>query len=144
MALDQTVRTEVVKNIIKYEKRINHFYLDSVGKVTVGIGHLIPNKQSVTSITMCKVANNLPGPLATVQDKQKEYDTIAKQKIGYKAEWYAKHTMLIMKDADSTALLNKHVDSFYKELTTIYKKSNGYPYDFDKLEIGRASCRERV
>lgn len=134
MALDQTVRAEVVKNIIKYEKKINHFYLDSLGKVTVGIGHLIPNKQLVSMVTMYKVVNKLPGQMATSQDKQKEYDTIAKQKIGYKAEWYAKHTTLTMKDADCTALLNKHVASFYKELTNLYKKSNGYPDDFDKLD----------
>lgn len=134
MALDQAVRTEVVANIKKFEKNINHFYLDSVGKVTVGVGHLIPNKMAVSAVVMYKLINKLPGTLATLQEKQKEYDTIAKQKRGYKAEWYAKHTTLIMKDTDSTALLNKHVDSFYKELTTIYTKAKGYPDDFDKLD----------
>lgn len=134
MALDQSVRTEVVKNILTFEKRINHFYLDSVGKVTVGIGHMMPNKTAVSSITMYKVKNKLPGTMATLIEKQKEFDTILKQKKNYKAEWYAKHTTMIMKDADSTSLLNKHVDSFYKELSSTYKKSKGYPDDFDKLD----------
>lgn len=134
MALDQSVRTEVVKNILTFEKRINHFYLDSVGKVTVGIGHMLPNKMAVSSITMYKVKNKLPGAMATLMDKQKEFDAILKQKKNYKAEWYEKHTTLVMKDADSTALLNKHVDSFYKELIATYKKSKGYPDDFDNFD----------
>lgn len=134
MALDKTVRIEVVNNILKFEKKINHFYLDSVGKVTVGVGHLIPNKMAVGTVTMYKVVNKLPGIIATAQEKQKEYDTILKQKRGYKAEWYAKYTTLAMKDSDSTALLNRHIDTFYKELTTIYKKAKGYPDDFDNMD----------
>lgn len=134
MALDQSVKLEVVKNIIKFEKEINHFYLDSVGKVTVGVGHLIPNKLAVSAVTMHKLVNKMPGALATLQEKQKEFDVISKQKRGYKAEWYGKHATLVMKSADSKALLNKHVDSFYKELTSIYTKAKGYPDDFDKLD----------
>lgn len=38
-----------------------------------------------------------------------------------------------MKDTDIDLLLYKHIDSFYRELTNIYKKANGYPDDFDKL-----------
>lgn len=125
MPLDQSVRAEVVKNIIKFEKNINHFYLDSVGKVTVGIGHLIPNKMAVRSVVMYKRINMLPGAVANLQEKQKR---------GYRAEWYAKHSTLIMKDKDIKALLNKHVDSFYRELTTIYSKAKGYQDDFDNFD----------
>jgi len=134
MPLDQTVRTEVASKIIKFENKINHFYLDSVGKVTVGVGHMIPNKQSVSSITMYRIVNKLPGAMATLLEKQKEFDNISKQKRNYKAEWYAKHTTLMMKDTDITAQLNKHIDSFYKELSITYTKAKGYPDDFDKLD----------
>lgn len=41
---------------------------------------------AVNSVVMYKLINKLPGTLATLQEKQKEYDTIAKQKRGYKAE----------------------------------------------------------
>ncbi len=141
MALDQSVRMEVIINIKKFERNISHFYLDSVGKVTVGIGHLIPNRASVKPVVMYKLINKLPGNMATFQEKQKEYDTIVKQKRGYKAEWYAKHTTLIMKNTDSIALLNKHVTTFYKELTTIYTKAKGYPSDFDKqIKMFRPHC----
>lgn len=134
MALDQSVRAEVVKNILTFEKKVNHFYLDSVGKVTVGIGHVIPNKMAVSSITMYKVKNKLPCAMATLMEKQKEFDDILKQKKNYKAEWYQKFTTLVMKDADINAQLNKHIDSFYKELSATYKKSKGYPDNFDNFD----------
>lgn len=38
-----------------------------------------------------------------------------------------------MKDSDVNAQRDKHINSFYTELTNIYKKSNGYPDNFDSL-----------
>ena len=134
MPLNAQVKSEVIKNIIKYEKKINHFYLDSLGNVTVGVGHMIKNKQAAALIPMNKLVNNQPGPPATPQEKQKEFDTIIKQKRNYKAEWYKQFTSLVIKDVDITRQLNNHIDSFYKELTVIYKKTNGYSNDFDKLD----------
>ncbi|OQY11433.1 MAG: hypothetical protein B6I30_06810 [Desulfobacteraceae bacterium 4572_187] len=132
MALTAEVKKEVAKKIEEYEGRVNHLYLDSVGKVTVGVGHLIPNKNSM-SINLYKMKNNMPTQLATLPEKQAEYEKIIKQKKGYKASWYKQHTTLVMKDTDINTLRDKHIDSFYKELTNIYKKSKGYPNDFDKL-----------
>lgn len=102
--------------------------------MTVGIGHLIPNRQSVSSITMHTLKNGQPAILATFKDKQVEYDAIVKKPRGYKAEWYKKYTALVMKDSDITVLLNKHVSSFYKELSAHYTKSKGYPENFDQLD----------
>ncbi|WP_392343098.1 hypothetical protein [Pseudoalteromonas prydzensis] len=72
MPLNPQVKAEVIKNIIKYEKKINHFYLDSQGYVTTGVGHMIKNKQAATLLPMNKVVNNQPGPPATPLEKQKE------------------------------------------------------------------------
>jgi len=134
MALSQVVKTEVVANIIKYEKKISHFYLDSVGEVTVGVGHLVQNRNAVGNLVMYKVVNNFPTTLASLADKQKEYDAVSRMKKNYRAEWYGKHTTLVMKNADLTALLDKQINLFYKELSRIYTKANGYPDDFDKLD----------
>lgn len=131
--LGTDVRPEVAKKLEEYEGRVNHLYLDSVGKVTVGVGHLIPNRIAVGSINLYKVQNNLPGQLASLQEKQTAYDTIAKQPKGYIASRYKQYTKLVMKDTDINALRDKHLDSFHTELTNIYRKSKGYPDDFDKL-----------
>lgn len=102
--------------------------------MTTGVGHMIKNKQVASLLPMNRVVNNQPGPPVTPLEKQKEFEVIAKQKRNYKAEWYKQFTTLIIKDIEITRQLNQHMDSFYKELSTIYKKSNGYYDDFDKLD----------
>lgn len=131
MPLNHTVKQEVIRNIERYEGRVNHLYLDSLGKVTIGIGHLIPNKAATSSITMYKSSLNGLSNIANIQDKQVEYENIVKQPRGYPASWYKRHTTLVMKDSDVNALRDKHLESFYLELACIYKKKNGYPEDFD-------------
>lgn len=133
MALAADIKSEVGKKLKEYEGKLNHLYLDSLGKVTVGIGHLVANRTAMGPIPMFKTKNGVATQAATTQEKMNEYDTIAKLSKGYKASWYGKHTTLIMKEADIKNLLEKHIGSFYKELTTIYQKSKGYPDDFDNL-----------
>lgn len=38
-----------------------------------------------------------------------------------------------MKDSDINTQRDKHINSFYLELSRIYTKANGYTNDFDKL-----------
>ena len=133
MPLNATVKSTVITKLEEYEGRYNHLYLDTKGKVTVGVGHLLANKTAIHSVTMYKIVNNLPSIAATIPEKDTEYNNIAKQKKNYKASWYKQHTTLVMKDTDINAQRDKHIDSFYKELTGIYKKSNGYADDFDNF-----------
>ena len=135
MPLTANIRAELAKKLTQYEGKFNHLYLDTKGKVTVGVGHLVANRNDMSTITMYKTKNNLPSQLATLPDKQAEYDKIVKLPWGqrYGATSFKTHTALIMKDADINLLLNKHIDSFYNELTRIYNKTNGYTEDFDKL-----------
>lgn len=134
MPLSISIKTELSKNLYKYEGKFNHLYLDTKGKVTVGVGHLVANRVAISIVTLYK-KNKLPTQLATLSEKQAEYDTITKLPWGnrYGAATFKPHTNLIMKDADINLLLDKHINSFYRELSNIYKKTNGYPDDFDKL-----------
>lgn len=135
MPLSISIKTELSKNLYKYEGKFNHLYLDTKGKVTVGVGHLVANRVVISIINLYKTKNKLPTQLATLPEKQAEYDKISKLPWGnrYGAATFKPHTSLIMKDADINLLLDKHINSFYKELSNIYKKTNGYPDDFDKL-----------
>ncbi len=133
MPLDKDIKKKVIEKIEEYEKRINYLYLDSKGYVTIGVGHLVKDRNSMSSIVLCKTKNNVPYQLATIKEKQDEYDNVAKQPKNYKAAWYKQHTKLVMKKEDIDVLRNKDIDSFYKELTNIYKKSKGYHDNFDNL-----------
>jgi GH24 family phage-related lysozyme (muramidase) len=133
MPLKATVKTEVEKKIEEYEGRYNHMYLDSKAKVTIGVGHLIANRNAVASLMLYTTKNNQVVALASLTDKQAEYDVIAKQKKNYKGSWYKQYTKLIMKDFDINAQRTKHLDTFYKELTNLYSRVKGYASDFDNM-----------
>ncbi len=135
MPLAVSVKSELVKKIEQYEGRFNHLYLDTKGKVTIGVGHLIPNRNAIVMVALYTLKNKIPSLLANLAEKQAEYDKIAKLPYGqrYGASSFKSHTTLVMKDSDINTQKSKHINSFYTELTNIYKKSNGYPDDFDKL-----------
>ena len=137
MPLNAQVKTEVSKNIEAYEGRIPHLYLDTVGKVTVGIGHMIPNKVAMASVPMFKKGKNNLLVAASLAEKHTEYDTIKKQPFGkrYGASYYKKHTTLTMKDADINTQRDKHIMSFYKELTGYYSTANGFNKAFDAMPV---------
>jgi len=135
VALNSNVKSVVEKKLEEYEGRYNHMYLDSKAKVTVGIGHLIANKGAVISVTMYTEKNKMPHMVATMKQKQDEYDNLFKQKKNYKASWYKQHTSLIMKDTDINIQRKNHIDTFYSELVSVYKKTNGFKDDFDNFPI---------
>lgn len=133
MPLNTKVKTVVEKKLEEYEGRYNHMYLDSKGKVTIGVGHLIANKNALSTVTLYTVKNKLPSTAATVKQKQDEYDVIAKQKKNYKASWYQQHTSLVMKDADINKLRDSHITTFYSELSGMYTKAKGFTTGFDDM-----------
>lgn len=135
--LDATVKSEVSKNIETYEGRIPHLYLDTVGKVTVGIGHMVPSKVAMVTIPMYKPSAQNALKLATFQEKQNEYDAIKKQPFGrnYGASFYTNHATLVMKDIDINAQSESHIQSFYTELTAYYAANNGFSKDFDAMPV---------
>ena len=136
MAIATETRTTLKKNLIDYEDSINHLYLDTKGKVTVGIGHLIANKNAMSGVSLYKVKNKLLTQPATLLEKMTEYANIAKLPWGkrYGAKSFEKHTTLRMKEFDINTLLNKHIDNFYRELKNIYKKDKGYSKNFDDFD----------
>lgn len=130
MPLNASVKSRVAEKLEQYEGRLDHLYLDSKGKVTVGIGHMVPSSVAMASVTMYRKEEKAT-KVATFDQKKKEYETINKQSKGYRASWYKTHTTLFMKPADIEAQRDVHLNSFYTELTNIYKKGNGYADNFD-------------
>ncbi|EPF7652954.1 hypothetical protein ACXLRA_003135 [Vibrio vulnificus] len=135
MPLAESVKQEVSKKIEQYEGRSNHLYLDTKGKVTVGVGHLISSRNAIATVRLYKTKNNLPSQIATMIEKQEEYDNITKLPYGmrYGASSFKSHTTLVMKEIDINSQRDNHISSFYSELSSIYKKSNGYTDDFDNF-----------
>ncbi len=135
MPLNAKVKAEVINNTEKYEGRIPHLYLDTRGLVTVGIGHLIPNKASMAFVVMYKKGANNTLALASLAEKRAEYDTIKKQPYGFSrnASSYKAHTALVMKNHDIVAQKEKHILTFYGELAKYYTTVNGFAKNFDAM-----------
>jgi len=133
MPLKSSLKIIVQRKLEEYEGNYNHMYIDSKGKVTIGIGHLIANKSAVVSIMLYKSKHGQPTMPASAKEKQDEYDNILKQRKNYKASWYKQFTTLVMKNTDINTQRDKHITIFYRELSGMYRKTNGFPKDFDAM-----------
>lgn len=133
MALHADVRKSLSIKLEEYEGRIPHLYVDSVGRITVGVGHLIANRHEMSSLTFMSGGAGMPIRAATLKEKQDEFDAMAKQPKGHRAGWYERHATLTMRDPDIDGLLFAHIDEFHAKLVKAYSKAQGYPKDFDKL-----------
>ncbi len=109
----------------KYEGKINHMYLDSKGFVTVGVGHLITSLAAAQKLNF-KNAKNMPASAAEIKT---DYDAVKKQPANRLASSYKKHTKLTLPNNEIDKLTDKHIDSFEKELKTIYTGFNQFPSD---------------
>lgn len=133
MTLDTGVRRQVARKLETYEGRVDHFYLDSVGKVTVGVGHLIVDREAVADLAMETRIAGQPPATATLAQKRDEYDRIEAEAVGYRAGWYAQVAQLRMPDDEINRLRDHHIGRFHRELQGIYTRARGYPQEFDNL-----------
>lgn len=138
MSLKDSVKDALLEQIERLEGRVNHFYLDSVGKVTIGIGHQVASEAAAAELPL--YIPRMFGwwlPKATAEEKQAEYqfvqlngpDTLYR----YKASYYKQFTRLIMLDEDIEKLLFDHINSFHNELARFYNRKNGFYRDFDEF-----------
>jgi GH24 family phage-related lysozyme (muramidase) len=133
MALHADVRKSLTIKLEEYEGRIPHLYVDSVGRVTVGVGHMIANRNEMASLTFMTGGAGVPMRAATLKVKQDEFDAMAKQPKGRRAGWYEQHATLTMRAPDIDALTFAHIDSFHAKLVKAYSKARGHPQEFDSL-----------
>lgn len=138
MSLKDSVKDALLEQIERLEGRVNHFYLDSVGKVTIGIGHQVASEAAAAELPLF-----IPRMFgwwlrkATAEEKQAEYqfvqlngpDTLYR----YNASYYKQFTRMTMLDEDIEKLLLNHINSFHSELSRFYNRKNGFYRDFDEF-----------
>lgn len=52
MSLKDSVKDALIEQLEKLEGCVNHFYLDSVGKVTIGIGHQVVSEDAAAELPL--------------------------------------------------------------------------------------------
>ncbi|MGQ9427042.1 glycoside hydrolase family protein [Gilvimarinus sp. F26214L] len=111
------------KNLEKYEGRVNHMYLDSLGYVTVGIGHLLPSLSSAQAVKF----RNSKGMPATKDEIRVDYENIKKQAPNRLAGMYKRFTKLTLPNSEVDRLTDDHIKSFETELRSIYSGFDTFP-----------------
>lgn len=84
----------------EFEGEILHLYLDTVGKVTVGIGHMLPTADAIAPLGFFK-----DGQAASTADKRAAWQTVAaaQSMVGQVAGAYASLTDIRMTPESSAA-----------------------------------------
>ena len=130
MPLSAATRAKVDTALREWEGCANFLYLDTKGKVTIAVGHLVALKDDVKVIPLS--ADGGPATKeSTEKEKLDEYDRVNKLLSGKLLSYYRKTAKLFVKDSYIDASVSDHIDTFYANLVDDYTKANGYLWEFD-------------
>lgn len=123
---DQHLLIELLK---RGESAKDFLYQDSVGKVTIGTGNLLPTADSVTALSFI----NPDGSVATDQEKRDAYLSvwnapgIRLNNRAYRAEFYATFSTIRMPKSEISRLLSLRISQFYSEAKKLFPYFDTYP-----------------
>lgn len=109
---------------------IPHMYLDTVGKVTVAVGQMLPTAAAADALTFLRRDN---GQRATAAEITQDFGAVAQQPAGRLASFYKQFTQLDMPDDAIDALLDKRIDDFEAGLRRDFSAYDSYP---DAAKLG--------
>ena len=115
---------EVSADCTRWEGRISHMYLDTVAKVTVGVGQMLPDVAAAQKLAFVRRDNRA---LATPAEIKRDFDAVAAQPKGLLAASYRKATLLDLPDPAIDAVLKVMVDGFTAGLGKRFAGWAGYP-----------------
>jgi GH24 family phage-related lysozyme (muramidase) len=126
--------------IIDEEKPIDHMYLDSVNKVTVAVGHMMPDAASAARIKMYHYGTNA---VATDLEKKTEWNAMRKLSNGLpknnkSAGYYKASAKLFVTTTEVDTLLDADLAKSIRILRANYPKFDTFPEDAQVAMIDMA------
>ena len=115
---------DIFRHFEKHEGAIAHMYLDTVGKVTIGIGFMIPDPQSVL---VYRLINRASGAAATSQEKLADWTRVSQQVKGKIAGSYRRFTTLDMPVDEIKRVLDSKLRAFAESLRTQFAAFDSFP-----------------
>ena len=109
---------------------IPHMYLDTVGKVTVAVGQMLPTAAAAQTLTFIRRDN---GNQATDAEKRQDFEAVARQTAGRVAAAYKQFTQLDMPEDAINALLDTRIEGFEAVLRRDFPEYDSYP---DEVKLG--------
>ena len=106
------------------EGSISHMYLDTVGKVTIGVGNMLPTAESAAEHPFVHADDGTP---ATAEEIRAEFEHMSEQTEGKLAANYKQYTKLVLTEDYIDELLNRRIDGFEQQLKRDFPKFEAYP-----------------
>jgi GH24 family phage-related lysozyme (muramidase) len=116
--------SQLKQMLIENEGNLPHMYLDTVGRVTVGVGHMIPAAARAVQIQFVT-----RGALAaaTAQQISADFENVSRQHPAMAAASYKPFTQLDMTSAAIDALLNADIAGMETGLRANFRDYDSYP-----------------
>jgi len=109
---------------------IPYMYLDTVGKVTVAVGQMLPTAAAAQGLTFTRRDN---GNRATAAEINEDYQSVSQQPSGRVASFYKPFTKLDMPEDAIDALLGRRIAEFEAALRGDFPAYDSYP---DEAKLG--------
>jgi GH24 family phage-related lysozyme (muramidase) len=114
---------ELKARLREHEGVVPHLYLDTLGLVTCGVGHMVPNANAMAGIPMV-----LPsGAAASLVDKVTEWYRVKHLEPARLPAYYAANTTLRMTPDAITALQDEDVAGFQQALRALLTAFDQFP-----------------
>lgn len=110
--------------LIPSEGNVSHMYVDTVGKVTVGIGNMLPNAAAACALAF---VNRTTGNRATPAEITADFNAVAAQPPARSARLYRPFTKLDLPNVAIDNLFRDRVAGFQDELRRAYPDYDDYP-----------------
>jgi GH24 family phage-related lysozyme (muramidase) len=115
---------KIKKMIIEHEGSIPHMYLDTVGKVTVGVGFMLPSPEAAKKM---KFIDRETGEPATDNEIERDFNAVQDQEKGNRAQYYEQFTRLDLPDEEIDSYLEKRIEEFQNGLRGKFDDYDNYP-----------------
>jgi GH24 family phage-related lysozyme (muramidase) len=122
--VNDSLRRRVRTHIKHGEGSINHMYLDTVGKVTVGVGNMLPDIESAKALPFVLEDSSEP---ASQEDIKNDFENVSEQKSGMFARRYHDYTKLVLTEKDIDTLLDTRIDEFERRLNKDFSNYENCP-----------------
>ncbi len=128
----------------KHEGALDYFYRDSVGQVTIGVGHLVPTEAAAALLHLAHRNDGKPASPTEVIAAFRAVKNETFKHTGAKDHkvhvWGAHHykglagaSNIFMPRQEMDRLLDRHIDEFYRDLKRDFTVTHGYRHAFDEL-----------
>jgi GH24 family phage-related lysozyme (muramidase) len=115
---------QVIDDLSQWEGRFPYMYLDTVDRVTVGVGNMLDDVEAAQELPFEVRAT---GKAANAVEKATDYNNVKKQNAGMLAQHYKRFTALDLPDQEIDRLLQERLTTFEDQLKKNFAGYETYP-----------------